>query len=67
MLKTSVVDLFSPKPTRRFFETRGVFLDVLLKDAFGFALSRNQTADMVKKKKKDRKKDMGFNWQTVCR
>lgn len=52
MLRTSVVDLFSPKPTRRVFQTRGVFSDVLLKDAFGSVLSRNQTADTVKKKKK---------------
>lgn len=56
MLKTSVVDLFSPKPTRRFLETHSVFLDVLLKDAFGFALSRNQTADTVKEEKRQEKR-----------
>lgn len=62
MLKTSVGDLFSPKPVGRFLQTNSVFLNVLLKDAFGFTLSRNQTADMVKKKEK---KIQEFIWQTV--
>lgn len=60
MLKTSAVDLFSPKPTRRFFETHSVFLDVLLKDAFGFALSRNQTSWHGKEKKNRQEKRHGI-------
>lgn len=47
MLNTSVVDLFSPKPVREsrvgnlLLQTNAVLLNVLLKDTFGFPLSRN--------------------------
>lgn len=54
MLKTSLVDLFSPGV--RFLQTNSVFSNVLLKDAFGSVLSKNQTVYMVKKDRKKQNK-----------
>lgn len=65
MLKTSIVDLFSSKPVGRFLQTNIVFLNVLLKDAFGFALSRDQTADTVKKRGKKNRSLSGQQYVVI--
>lgn len=60
MLNTGAVDLFSPKlaqesPTGNLFlQTNRLFLDVLLKDTFGFTLPRNKTTDVLTGKGNDK-------------